>query len=150
MNILIRESICEDIEALSPFLREPDKLEVLTMGVDPKEALTVSFKQSSACFSLLLEGEIIAMFGIAPKSLLGNTAILWCLTSSGVEKVRVFFGKQSKKYVSCFLNQYAVLENWVDSRYERSIHWLKWLGAEFDMVTNINGVDFCHFEIRRG
>ncbi|HBF39772.1 MAG TPA: hypothetical protein DDW50_20970 [Firmicutes bacterium] len=151
MDIVIREAALEDTSALSPSIREPDKLEVLTMGApDPEEALATSFKLSSFRYSLLLNERVIAMFGAAPKSLFGQTATVWLLGSEEIERMKVsFIKKLCIPYLDLFLKEYPVLENWVDGRYTKSIRWLKWLGAKFDLMTKINGIDFFHFEIRR-
>lgn len=147
--ISIRDSIPDDIHSLSSFLREPDRLEVLASGSTPFEALTESYKASTIRLSLLFNDKVIAMFGIAPKALLGETAVIWLLTAPEVEQIKFTFVKLSKRYVKLFLEQYPILENWVDSRYTQAIKWLELLGAKFDWEQNVNGVPFYHFEIRR-
>lgn len=147
--ISIRESTPDDIHSLSSSLREPDRLEVLASGSTPFEALTESYKASTIRLSAFLNGKIIAMFGIAPKTILGERAVIWLLTAPEVEQIKFTFVKLSKRYVKLFLEQYPILENWVDSRYTQAIKWLKLLGAKFDWEQNVNGVPFYHFEIRR-
>lgn len=149
VNIEFRESTLEDIKILSKTMREPDRVEVLAMGMSPEKALLESFNTSSIRLTFLFDGKVICMFGIAPKSLLGDRAVLWCLTSDELERVKLLFGKKSKYYVGYFLTQYSILDNWVDSRYKKSIKWLRWLGADFDCITSVNEIDFYHFEIRR-
>jgi hypothetical protein len=148
-NISIRESVPDDIHSLSSSLREPDRLEVLASGSTPFEALTESYKASTIRLSAFLNGKIIAMFGIAPKTILGETAVVWLLTAPEVEQIKFTFVKLSKRHVKLFLEQYPILENWVDSRYTQAIKWLELLGAKFDLEQNVNGIPFYHFEIRR-
>lgn len=147
--ISIRESVPDDIHSLSSFLREPDRLEVLASGSTPFEALTESYKASTIRLSLLFNDKVIAMFGIAPKTILGERAVVWLLTAPEVEQIKFSFVKLSKIYVKLFLERYPILENWVDGRYTQAIKWLKLLGAKFDWEQNVNGVPFYHFEIRR-
>lgn len=148
-QISIRESVPDDINSLSSSLREPDRLEVLAGGLTPFEALTESYKASSIRLSLLFNDKVIGMFGIVPKSLLGQEATIWLLTAPEIEQMKLSFVKLSKMYVKLFLEQYPVLENWVDGRYIQAIKWLKLLGAEFDWAQTLNGVEFHHFTIRR-
>lgn len=147
--ISIRESVPDDIHSLSSSLREPDRLEVLASGSTPFEALTESHKASTVRLSLLFNNKVIGMFGIAPKTILGERAVIWLLTAPEVEQIKFTFVKLSKRYVKLFLEQYPILENWVDSRYTQAIKWLKLLGAKFDWEQQVNGVPFYHFEIRR-
>jgi len=147
--ISIRESTPDDITSLSSSLREPDRLEVLASGSTPFEALNQSYKASTIRLSLLFNDKVIGMFGIAPKALLGERAVIWLLTAPEVEQIKFTFVKLSKMYVKLFLERYPILENWVDGRYTQAVKWLEILGAEFDLAQTLNGVEFHHFTIRR-
>jgi hypothetical protein len=148
--VLVRESIPSDIKYLATRLREPDKIEVLSTGETPEEALRISYDTSSFRFSIVFLERVICMFGIVPKTLLGEEARIWCLGADEIDQIKLSFAKISKLYIGMFLEHYLVLENWVDSRYARSINWLRWCGAEFDLMGTVkDGTIFHHFVFRR-
>jgi hypothetical protein len=129
--LIFRESILADVESLAPNLREPDRLEIwASHHADPYKALKDSFENSSTSISMVLDDQIISMFGIAPESLVSDRATIWLLGSPAVQKIRFTFFRQSKPFIQRFLEEYPVLENWVDNRYIESIQWLQWCGAD--------------------
>ena len=56
----------EDPELLAPHLRDIDKLEVkATSDHGPLQALTIGLIRSRHCWSVVVDGEVSAMFGVA-------------------------------------------------------------------------------------
>ena len=151
-NVLIRQSIFEDILSLAPRMRKPDRLEVWALNhLTPKEALKESFEASEIAISIIYNNEVVAMMGTSRKSLISDTAIVWLLTSNVIPKMAVTFAKNSRMVIDHFLGHYAELENWVDARYISCINWLKWCGAEIEPAEpfGIEKMPFHHFKFRR-
>lgn len=146
--VSVREARFEDIALME--LREPDRQEVLALGVEPQEALQLSLQNSTMAFTAFNNGNPLAMFGVAPVTILGDRAIVWLLTTNEVNKCKKTFAKYSRLFRDYFLQHYPILENYVDARYKTSINWLKWCGAEFGhTLMTPSGIPFIHFTIKR-
>lgn len=151
MTVSIRESVEADIAALKDRLREADEKEVIAAGNENGEdALRQSFSRSTLRFTVDIDGHPVAMFGIVPESLVGESANVWFLGAPEMSKIKKTFVKLSRKIIADFLVFYPVLWNDVDARYVSSIRWLKSCGANFfETPVNRGGFDFMRFVIRR-
>jgi hypothetical protein len=151
-DLEIRDSVPKDIESLSFTMRQADKEEVWAQSHStPREALQYSYDKSEIALTVLWKGKIAGMFGIKPKSLISDRAIVWLLTSDEVSNMKLSFAKYSKKVMNMFLNLYPVLENYVDSRYIDSVKWLKWCGFKIGEAEphGLDKVPFHRAVIRR-
>ena len=70
----------------------------------------------------------MAIFGVAPFPGRPGVGIPWLLCAKGAERHKVYFVKQSVKYVSKMLEAFCTLENYIDCRNTPSIQWLSWCG----------------------
>lgn len=151
-NVKVLTTIPEHIKPITDHMREADRQEIYSgYRLDPATALLSSLKSSVVCLAVLYHECPVAMFGIAPSSILGNTASVWLLGTDGIQDMRIQFLKLSKRFINMFLDAYPVLENTVDVRNLASIRWLKWVGAEFyePKPFGVDQVPFQHFTIRR-
>lgn len=151
-SIIFRDSVSSDAESLALNLRPEDREEIwASHHMEPLEALTKSFKNSSICISIIYQDKVIGMFGINPYSMMSETAILWMLGAPEMEHIKKTFMKFSKPFIKLFLEHYPILENWVDYRYKKAIQWLEWCGVKFDEPAPYgpDGVLFSHFIITR-
>lgn len=74
------------------------------------------------------DGEPVAVFGVAPVSLISGIGTPWLL---GTERVFAFPGvliREGRRYLQAMRNVYPSLANHVDARNVKSIRWLKHLG----------------------
>lgn len=73
----------------------------------------------------------------------------WFLCTDKFDEFRISFAKESKHFVQDLLEEYGFLANFVDSRHEASIRWLKWLGFtvrdDFELLLNDPEVPFYYF-----
>lgn len=150
--IIIRETMPEDVGLLANTMRDDDCLEVSAYGCSPLMALEVSVNNSMLCLTAEHGGAIAAMFGICPNhGFISDRAEVWLLTGKEIENMKKSFMVYSKRVITYFLQFYPVLENFVDARYLRSIHWLAWCGARFDepVPLGVHGELFLHFTLER-
>lgn len=150
-GIVARDSKESDIKHLSDNMRDDDVIELAATGDTPTHSLCYGFVHSTMIVTLELNGEPVAMFGYVPDSLLDSRAIVWMLTTAGVEKIRKTFLKLSRRFIRLMLSHYAELYNYVDARYKRSIDWLNWCGADVlaPIPVGVNGEPFHPFIFRR-
>ncbi|WP_424245893.1 hypothetical protein Dip510_000827 [Elusimicrobium posterum] len=140
------------IKYLADNMREEDKREVMAASGDgPLEALNKSFSTAKYCFTAFYEGAPLCMFGINPQGFISNRACLWLLGTDKVKKCPKDFCRATLYFVNAFLKEYDILFNFVDARYESSINWLIFAGAEFNESKPYGKekLPFKYFEIRR-
>lgn len=136
---------------LADNLREADARELGALGVTPSEALVESVQSSSHAWAWLGDdGRVIAMFGVAPVSILSDTAIVWLLGSPSVDRHAVTFMRICRAYLDYISPTYPRLINYVDARYVRAVAWLRRLGFEVADAEPLgpNGVLFHRLEKR--
>lgn len=152
MSILIRPSMEDDIDEISPRLRYEDSIEVVAQGHDsPRKAIEASFSASTVRFTLEKDGFAIAMFGLIPDTIIGNKAAVWLLGTDAISTVKKTFCSCSKKVIKYFTNQYPILFAQVDGRYAKTHRWLEWLGAKKgDSYKLSSGVEFNNFYFVKG
>lgn len=151
-RVLIRDAEEADVGRMADRMREIEKAEVwASHRFTPQEALTVSYQGSTKRLSITLDGEVVAMFGIVPDSLLDKNACVWLLTTESVNRMWVRFLKVSRAMVSLLRAQYT-LYNWVDCRYEKSIKWVQWCGGKLSDAAPFgpDGLPFRFFSFEGG
>ena len=129
MIVTIRPATEDDARDLAPRMREADAAEVWASGrKTPKAALLSSVRLSSHAWAGLVDGEIVAMWGVCPASMLSRVGVPWMLASDALVAHQKAFLRRNAQYVAFMLSCYTRLTNWVDARNTTSIHWLRWLG----------------------
>lgn len=91
------------------------------------------------------DDEVYCVWGVVPPTILSQKAYLWLYTNE--EKIaehQFTFIRWSQIAVKKMLDDFEVLYGVTDLKNEKTIRWLKWLGAEFDQYAGQ-----LHFEIRR-
>ena len=130
----------DHVAELAPKLRQADKDELAGLSdITPEEGLWQSFYQSNMRWAILLDGEVVCIFGCGDRC-------PWMLASEKLPLIRHAIAKNSRKYMRFMLRQHGFLFNFVDSRNALSIKWLKWLGFEFgEPFAGKNGTTFYPF-----
>lgn len=114
---------------MTPFLRDSDltELEAATKA-NPYEALLTSVLLSPKAYSVMEEGQPIAMFGAGTGTLLSRTGTPWLLATDDLESRTLTLGKLCCMYVESMFEDFDYLVNYVDARNIKSVNWLKWIG----------------------
>jgi hypothetical protein len=142
-------------EILAMNLRQEDKEEVrASAGLEPVEALSSSILHSNEVSVILIAGEIVGLFGLAPLPGVSDVAAPWMLATDALfskEGVRSLFAQQSKEVVEKMFEKYSWLTNYVAVRNRKAVRWLAWLGFSFMEKTVLldPAVEFVRFEKRR-
>ena len=135
---------CFDIEAK---IRPADLLELHTLDGPEKpvsETLKEGMKFSTQPWSLTMNGDAIAMFGVVPvvPASLNNkkqVGSIWLLGTTDIEKAQVYFIRHSREWLRRISANFDIVGNAV--HHENSLHlrWLDWLGFDFGLNKDIFG-----------
>jgi len=122
-----RKSIIKDLDFLAPRLRFEDKREILDgTGLNPYQALRECYNSSEICLTMVDKKDIpVGIFGVTEEG------AIWLLATPDIQRVRYSFLRQNRDVVNFLNRKYKVLWNFVDSRNELHIRWLKWCGFKF-------------------
>jgi hypothetical protein len=95
----------------------------------PVEAVYQSINLSVWSYTVKSEeGEVLAYWGYAPSSFMGNSCRAWLLSTPAVERHRRAFAEASTHYLEQLLSQFPQVYVEVDREYTRAVRWLEWLG----------------------
>lgn len=109
-------------------LREGDMMECAAIKVAPLEVIMRSAAASEECFTLYSGNIPLAVWGYRRKTILGDTASVWLMTSYVVEWNKKSFAKETRRVLGMLLERFPVLECVVHHKYRRAFNWLGWLG----------------------
>lgn len=149
---VFRELRPGDIAYVADNMRAADRAEVTAMTgeTDMRAALADGVLLSSH-YWVLADGEIpMAIFGVAPLSLLGEMGSPWLLGTDRLERFPGTLVRDGRRYVRRMLGVYPHLVNFVDARNERSVRWLERLGFDVQAPRPMGaaGLPFHRFEMR--
>ena len=139
--------------AMAPKMRESDAAEVWASGGHtPHDALIASVQWSAQAYAAQFNGDLGAIFGVGPASFLSNVGIPWLLGTPVLHQYPSAFHKASRGFLAAWLDEYASLEQMVDSRNEKSLRWLSRLGFTVEAPTlwGYEGRPFHRVHIGRG
>ena len=144
-----RVSTLDDMVYLSKKLRYEDKREVETLRHTPEKALALGFGNSSICRSIIdARGTPVGVYGVVPLS--DKIGQIWMLGSQGLVKIKTAFLKQSRSEVESINVIYPHLCNFIDSRNDVHLKWIRWCGFKIigeKMINNVKFYEFCKVAI---
>lgn len=139
------------LRRLAEVMRQADKDEVTAAtGRSPLWCLVYSYRHSSICMTVLIDGEPEMIFGAGDVSILTGLGAPWLLASDRAVSHKVEFLRGSVRWRDQLLRRYDILRNVVDCRNKIAIRWLRWLGFVFSEPFKLRGYDFMMFELRAG
>lgn len=111
-------------------MRQEDKDEIWHLARStPGDALRAGFLGGDTCQTVLLNGKVVAMFGIGGTK--GEVGIPWMLASDLLKEIRKPFVRECKGYLEEMSKDYPYLYNIAWTKNTEHIRWLKWLGFDF-------------------
>src|SRR5690606_15500490 len=129
-NIIYSEAVETDAEELAEIMRPDDKAEVTALGFTPLSALKDSLSRSRYAYAARHDGQLLGIVGVGDVSVIGNRGCIWLLTSIHAEKMAAkrALVRTAPRVIASFMEEYDVLFNYVDVRYQRALRWLKHIG----------------------
>lgn len=139
-------------ESLAQVMRPEDIAEVRSSDDwSPIQALAESLRKSEEAWSVFVDGEIAAMYGVSTLSMLGGVGAVWMLTGPALEKHPLAVLRACQRLLPDLLIRHHVLINAIDARYSKALKWAKWLGFELgECVRGQDGTEFYTISLKRG
>jgi hypothetical protein len=107
-------------------MRQADRDEVLASGnFTPEEALRASLAASEFARTAFVDGEPLAMFGLATAD---GVAIPWLLTTDAVCRYPLTFWNASKAILRELREGYPTMAQFIDARHVSALSWARRLG----------------------
>lgn len=78
-----------------------------------------------------IDGEFVGMWGTVPPTLMSDTTYLWVYTNEKVKEHQFVFIRHSQLAIAEVLEHWHAVHGHAVVGANKSIRWLKWLGAEF-------------------
>ena len=139
------EANVDHVEAIYPFMRKADQIEIGHMGHSPKSSLMTGLSYDDVTLTALdAEGVPFAMFGVGQLEAGGY---IWCLGTDGVNDNAYDFLRASRKYTQALTKPYGVTFNYVHDENKAALKWLKFCGASFIEELAINNELYYQFAI---
>lgn len=148
--IEIVPSVAAHVQEAGQRLREADNREVMALGLTPHKALWHSYRSSVLRRTLLVNGEVAAMWGVSGV-LFSMKGQIWLLTTPVTETISALtFARMYRNEVREALKSFPTLENWVDSSYHSAVRLLQLAGAKLDDPAPFgpHGALFQHFTMK--
>ena len=146
--IEIRYSRPEDVNELDRTKREKDNQEAENLGTTFKQALTVSYQNAVFRKTVLVNGEVSAMFGVTNSPDEGIHGVYF-ITGTGINKlskfqfVRVYL-EELKKLSTLFKHLISL----VDSQYKEAVKLIEIAGFQKTEERKVNENIFYVYELK--
>lgn len=132
---MIRLMQKEDIYEILPYLRQQEIRTIDRLQIDPERLLLDALGPYS--FAGLADGRVGCLWGLVFPPNVGGLPRLWLLTTPTIERHRVRFLRESRRFVRWAASEFGVLEGCVDCENLTSRRWLEWL--DFVEVSSYGG-----------
>jgi hypothetical protein len=97
------------------------------LNIDAPKLLMAALRNEFPSFVCLVDDIPAAIFGGHSETLLGECR-LWMLTTPLIEAHQVPLLRASKRFVQWMATHYGPVVGMVDSEFEKSRDWLRWIG----------------------
>lgn len=149
-NFTILPTTRKHIDDILPKVREADCVEFArSCGLPLRAALHLGFSEKNVTYTGFLNGEVVVIAGIAPKSGDATVGIPWMVTTEKLADAGLTFLRQVKPIFEKMAQDYDRLVNYVDAENTEAIRWIKWLGFTILDVEpfGVGGYPFHRFEM---
>jgi hypothetical protein len=104
----------------------------LKLSSQDRAAMDYCSLMSVSMWAGIIDGELAAMWGLMPPTVLSTQAYLWLYTTEALDGHEFILVRHSQLIMKEMLKEYpCICGHAVVSNY-KAIRWLKWLGAKFE------------------
>ena len=125
--IRYRKATIEDGLRILRNLRAQEQKTIEKLGIDPVATLELALANQFPSFTVFVDDEPAAIFGGHSETLIGECR-LWMLTTPLIERHQIPLLRASRQYVQWMFRNYGPVIGMVDSEFEKSRNWLRWIG----------------------
>ena len=133
MDKLLTLTTVEDVEYISPRLRQADRDECLaSTGKEPLGILHQGLNLGDITLTLRApNGDRVGVCGVVPSTAIPEAGVVWMVATDDIYQHQITFLRNSKRALQYLSEDYLVLYNCVDARNSLHIKWLQWMGFTF-------------------
>lgn len=123
---------------MAPFvaaaLRPSDRreCEAIVGGPDIEPSIRESIERSSWAFAAVEARGILALWGVAPVTVIGRSSAPWALFTVLAADHRVAIARESRRWVNIMRDEFPEMVNAVDARNRSALRWIQWLGFDIE------------------
>jgi hypothetical protein len=129
VDVLIVPTEPGDVADLIANLRPQDLAECWAYGrPDIAPGIESSVKRSMLCWTAYIDGELAAIMGCAPVSVISGIGSPWMLGTPVLDRHSRVLVRETPEYIAKMLNAFPHLVNFVHSKNTTSVRWLRRLG----------------------
>jgi hypothetical protein len=127
VQAVFRNAEFGDGHAMFPNLRAADMREMQAVSGNASGTILESgIKECHECFCMVVDGEVIAMYGYMDTG--NDSAYVWLMGTDKIVDVKWQFLRAAKNWVKKMSNEFALLWSSADSRNTVHQDWYEWLG----------------------
>jgi hypothetical protein len=128
-DVLIRRTQAGDAQILAENMRASDAAEVHAYGhFDLEWAVEQSVAQSLLCWTAFIDGELAAILGCAPISIVSGIGSPWMLGTPVLDAHARVLVRATPRYIAEMLKAFPHLVNHVHTHNTTSKRWLRRIG----------------------
>lgn len=116
-----------------------------SMPEDERNIMSMWLDRSHKIWFGVIKNEIACCWGVVVPTLLSDKAYLWLKTTDKIDENKFLFVRYSQRALEEVFDNFPCIIGHTKASEDRSIRWLKWLGAEFSEGQN----GMLSFEIRK-
>ncbi len=94
----------------------------------PAEALRRNLAASSEAWTMLAGSDVLALFGVAPLSVLDRSGEFWIAGSVNICRHKLSFARQCRRFLPQLLSRWAQLSAVLEHR-DDVLRWARWMGV---------------------
>lgn len=129
-------------------MRPTDRLELIAGWGDPIAAMALCLAESFYARTVFHDLEPLAMYGLAPMSMLAGHARVWCFGTQAIDRHPFAFARASRLALYALFGHCSLMTNVVDKNDRAAVRWIEWLGGTIvDRQFVHNGMTFQQFVI---
>lgn len=120
----------DDLAPVAENLRPADRREIAAQTLlPPVDAIAIVMRSAVMAWTGLVDGRHACLFGVSRCSTLDpGRGTPWLVGTPLLEQNERAFLRRNKQYISDMQKPFSILENWVDTRNEKAVRWLAWMG----------------------
>jgi hypothetical protein len=105
----------------------------------PAEALRRNLAASSEAWTMFADDEVLAMFGVAPLSILERKGEFWIAGSVNICRHKLSFARQCRRFLPQLLKNWSEVVGILEHQRADVVRWAQWMGVQItprDMRTS--------------